>query len=303
MPIRESANITITNEQRRRSFKDLLEHGRPLRFIESHSPLSAVISENVYVATGGNRIEFDGFWSSSLTDSTLRGLPDIEILDISNRLSNIQHIFDVTTKPLIIDGDTGGKPEHFSLNVQLLERAGVSAVIIEDKTGLKKNSLLGNEVIQYQDSIDNFCDKIRIGKAAQITRDFQIIARIESLILDKGMQDALERAVAYCEAGADGIMIHSRRTSADEVIEFAERFRALGQRAYLVCVPTSFNAISFAELARHFSVVIYANHLLRAAYPAMLSVAEGILAHGRTLEVEPHCLPINEILKLVPGTA
>ena len=168
-----------------------------------------MISENVYVATGENRIEFDDFWSSSLTDSMLRGLPDIEILDISNRLSNIQHIFDVTTKPLIIDGDIGGKPEHFSLNVQLLERAGVSAVIIEDKTGLKKNSLLGNEVIQYQDSIDNFCDKIRIGK---------------------GMQDALERAVAYCEAGADGIMIHIRRTSADEIIKFAERFRALGQR-------------------------------------------------------------------------
>lgn len=303
MPIRELISAPITNEQRRRSFKEKLATGCALRFIESHSPISAMISEKVYVAHGASQSEFDGFWSSSLTDSTLRGRPDIEILDIASRLANVQHIFDVTTKPLIIDGDTGGKPEHFALNVQSLERSGVSAVIIEDKTGLKKNSLLGNDVIQHQESIEDFCEKIRVGKAAQITDDFQIIARVESLILDKGMPDALARAAAYCEAGADGVMIHSRKKDADEVIEFAQRFRACRRDAYLVCVPTSFNAISFSELARHFSVVIYANHLLRAAYPAMLAVAEGILAHGRTLEIEERCLPVNEILKLIPGTA
>jgi phosphoenolpyruvate phosphomutase len=246
---------------------------------------------------------YDAFWSSSLTDSTERGKPDIEALDIPNRLSNINDIFDVTTKPLIMDGDTGGRPEHFALNVHSLERVGVSAVIIEDKTGLKKNSLFGNEVAQQQESIQEFCHKLDVGKSAQITADFMIIARIESLILDAGMDDALKRAFAYVEAGADGIMIHSRRKTSEEVMEFAQRFKDRRPETPLVCVPTSYAQTYFWELERAgFNIVIYANHMLRSSYLAMHRVAADILKYGRTWEAEDQCLDIKEILELIPGT-
>ncbi|GAB3626171.1 phosphoenolpyruvate mutase [Pandoraea terrae] len=230
-------------------------------------------------------------------------MPDIEALDIRSRLPNIHEIFEVTTKPLIIDGDTGGQPEHFALNVAALERTGVSAVIVEDKTGLKKNSLLGTSAGQRQESITAFCHKLRMGKAAQVTADFMIFARIESLILTSGLGDAIERALAYIDAGADGIMIHSRQKKPDEVMEFAARLQAIHPGVPTVCVPTTYGQTYFSELeTAGFNIVIYANHLLRAAYPAMQTVALNILKHGRTLESEEKCLPIDEILQLIPGT-
>jgi len=212
-------------------------------------------------------------------------------------------IFEVTTKPLIFDADTGGKIEHFEFTVRSLERTGVSAVIIEDKTGLKKNSLFGNEVAQTQDSIENFCAKIKAGKMAQISKDFMIIARIESLILEKGIEDALKRAFAYVEAGADGVMIHSRQKSPEEVFEFVQKFRAKDKYTPIVVVPTSFNSVTTDEFAKiGVNVVIYANHMLRAAYPGMQKVAKSILKHKRSFEAEPDCMPIKEILELIPGT-
>ncbi len=251
----------------------------------------------------GVRIEFDGFWSSSLTDSTSRGKPDIEAVELTSRLNTINDIFEVTTKPLIYDADTGGKIEHFAFSVRSLERTGVSAVIIEDKTGLKKNSLLGNDVEQTQDNIDDFCDKICAGKRAQITQDFMIIARIESLILDKGQDDALKRAFAYVDAGADGIMIHSRQKSPNEVLEFIRAFRAKDIKTPIVIVPTSFNSISAKELGEAgANIIIYANHLLRASFIAMKEVAQGILEYDRSKEMESKCMSINEILSLIPGT-
>ncbi len=294
----------ITCDVRRASLRSLLRKKKCLRILETHSPLSALLAEQARVDLGdGSSVEFDGFWSSSLTDSTLMGKPDIEILDISSRLAHINAIFEVTTKPLVMDGDTGGKPEHFVFHVRSMERLGVSAVIIEDKTGLKKNSLLGNEVEQHQESIPEFCSKISMGKAAQVTRDFMVIARIESLILDAGLADALVRASAYVDAGADGVMIHSRRKQAVEVVEFARQFRGTHPSVPLVCVPTSYATAHFSELeAAGFNVVIYANHLLRASYLAMRSVAYDILRFGRTAEVEDRCLSITEILELIPGT-
>jgi phosphoenolpyruvate phosphomutase len=294
----------ITADARRASLSILLKRKPCLRILETHSPLSALLAEQARVDIGdGACLEFDGFWSSSLTDSTLLGKPDIEVLDIPSRLSNINDIFEVTTKPLIMDGDTGGKPEHFVFHVRSMERLGVSAVIIEDKTGLKKNSLLGNEVEQHQESIPEFSGKISLGKAAQATGDFMIIARIESLILDAGLEDALLRASAYVDAGADGVMIHSRKKQAAEVVEFARRFRAKYPSVPLVCVPTSYSSAHFEELeAAGFNIVIYANHLLRASYLAMQTVAHDILRFGRTAEVEERCLSINEILELIPGT-
>lgn len=275
-----------------------------VRIMEAHSGLTGLIIENITAAVEGRTREFDGMWSSSLTDSTARGKPDIEAVDISSRLQTVNELFEVTTKPLVFDGDTGGKPEHFTFTVRSLERLGVSAVIIEDKEGLKRNSLFGTEVAQTQSSIEEFAARLSIGKKAQITDDFMIIARIESLILEQGMDDAVRRAEAYIEAGADGIMIHSRRKAPDEVFEFCRRFDRLPARVPLVAVPTEYHQVTEAELADHgVNMVIYANHLLRAAYPQMAKVARTILEHGRALEADPYLAPIKDALAIIPENA
>lgn len=292
----------ITPDARRKSLREVITSQHCIRVLESHSALSALIGQTVSSVNDG-RIHYNAFWSSSLTDSTIKGKPDIELLSISDRMSTINEIFEVTTLPMIVDGDTGGRPEHFAYHVRTLERFGVSAVIIEDKTGLKKNSLFGNEVSQQQDSIEDFCNKIRVAKTAQVTPEFLVIARVESLILDAGMDDALKRASAYVAAGADGIMIHSRKKDGSEIINFAKNFRASHPGVIMVCVPTSYSHIHFDELKTvGFNVVIYANHMLRASYLAMKKVAENILRDGRTQESEPDCLGIDEILNLIPGT-
>ena len=270
---------------------------------EVHNGLSGLITEKSKVSQGGKIAEFDAMWSSSLTDSTAKGMPDIEAVDITSRLNSVNQIFEVTTKPMIFDGDTGGKIEIFKFTVRSLERLGVSAVVIEDKIGLKKNSLLGNEVPQEQDTIEHFQEKILAGKRAQVTKDFMIIARVESLILEAGMADALNRASKYIEAGADAIMIHSRQKSPAEIFEFCESYQKIKSKVPLMVVPSSFNEVTEEELeARGVNIVCYANHMLRAAYPAMLSVAESILTNGRSKDCDDKCLPIKEILNLIPGT-
>lgn len=297
------AEVGTTVDIRRARLRRLL-HAKPvIKILEAHNALSALIAENTEVARDGKQVSFDGVWSSSLTDSTAKGKPDIEAIDMTSRINAVSDIFEVTTKPMIFDADTGGKTEHFEFTVRSLERAGVSAVVIEDKTGLKKNSLFGNDVSQAQDSIENFSDKISRGKAAQISDDFMIIARIESLILEAGMDDALIRADAYIKAGADGIMIHSRHKNPAEIIEFMQKFRANDKITPVIVVPTSFNTVTIEEFEKMgVNVVITANHMLRAAYPAMLKVARSVLEHGRSLEAEPDCMPIKEILELIPGT-
>ena len=295
--------IGTTPDLRRASLKRLLSAKKIVRIIEAHSPLSALIAENIKEEKADKIVQFDGFWSSSLTDATEMGKPDIEALSISQRLNNINHIFDVTTKPMIMDADTGGKVEHFELDVRSMERLGISAVIIEDKTGLKKNSLLGNEVAQTQEDINIFSHKIRTARASRVSDDFMVIARVESLILGKGMDDALARARSYVNAGADGIMIHSRQKNPDEIFHFAETFRAEFPYVPLVSVPTSYNQVTEDELAAHgFNIVIYANQLLRSSYPAMKNVAQEILKSGRSLEVDKKLISIKEILELIPGT-
>lgn len=275
-----------------------------VRIMEAHNGLSGLIVETTSVNFQDRTMEFDGMWSSSLTDSTSRGKPDIEAVDISSRLQTINDIFEVTTKPLVFDADTGGKPEHFSFTVRSLERLGVSAVIIEDKEGLKRNSLFGNDVSQTQSNIEDFCARISIGKKAQITSDFMVIARIESLILNKGVGDAIHRAEAYVEAGADAVMIHSRQTDPDEVFDFCHRAATSIPAVPIVAVPTTYNTVTEAELASAgVRLVIYANHLLRAAYPSMRAVAEAILRHGRSAEVDDRISSISEILEIVPGNA
>ncbi len=296
--------LGITTTARLGRLRKLIEAKPIVKILEVHNALSGLIAENAKeTLNDGEIVTFDGMWSSSLTDSTSKGKPDIEAVDTTARLNTINEIFEVTTKPMIYDADTGGKAEHFEFTVRTLERVGVSAVIIEDKTGLKKNSLLGNEVLQVQDSIENFCHKIDVGKKSQITEEFMIIARIESLILEVGMEDALKRAFTYVNAGADGIMIHSRLKDPSEVIEFVNKFRDKDSVTPIVVVPTSFNSVTTDEFAKiGVNIVIYANHMLRAAYPGMMKVAKMILKHKRSLEAEGDCMPIKEILELIPGT-
>ena len=272
---------------------------------EVHNGLSGLITESIKVTKNDKNIEFDAMWSSSLTDSTSKGMPDIEAVDMSSRISSVNHVFEVTTKPMIFDGDTGGKIEHFVFTVRSLERLGVSAIVIEDKIGLKKNSLFGNEVEQTQDSIEGFKEKIAAGKKAQVTNDFMIIARIESLILDAGMDDALIRAKEYIRAGADAIMIHSRKKSPEEIFEFCDKYHKMNLNQPLMVVPSSFNEVTIEEWEKKgVSIVCYANHMMRSAYPAMLNTAKSILANGRSHEAESDnlCMSVKEILELIPGT-
>ncbi len=300
----EMTRLGITTTARQSRLRRLINSQPVVKILEVHNALSGLIAENASeILENGEIVSFDGMWSSSLTDSTSKGKPDIEAVDTTARLTTINEIFEVTTKPLIYDADTGGKSEHFEFTVRSLERTGVSAVIIEDKTGLKKNSLFGTEVAQTQDTIDNFCHKIRAGKSAQITKDFMIIARVESLILEAGMDDALSRAFAYVAAGADGIMIHSRSKDPAEIIGFVSKFRAEDSGTPIVVVPTSFNKVTVDEFIEiGVNVVIYANHMLRAAYPSMMNVAKSILKHKRSFEAEPDCMSIREILNFIPGT-
>lgn len=295
--------IGTTPEIRMKRLRRLIQAKPIVRILESHSGLTGLIAENAKVKINGIDQEFHGMWSSSLTDSTSKEKPDIEAVDITTRMHGLNDTLECTTKPIIYDGDTGGKIEHFVFTVRTLERHGVSALIIEDKTGLKKNSLFGNSVPQQQDTIEDFSAKIKAGKLAQITDDFMIIARVESLILGKTIEDALERAIAYIAAGADGIMIHSKEKTGLDIKEFCKQFRAIDKNTPLVVVPSTFNHVTEAEFQQWgVNIVIYANHMLRASYPAMLDVAKSILANGRSYDANDKCMPIKEILELIPGT-
>ncbi|WP_321403520.1 phosphoenolpyruvate mutase [Maridesulfovibrio sp.] len=298
--LKEIGVSPVTRQQR---LKRLLANKTIVRTLEAHSGLSGLIVENANVKKDGRVVEFDAIWESSLTDSTMKGKPDIEAVDTTSRLQTINEIFEVTTKPMIYDGDTGGKPEHLAFTVRSLERLGVSAIVIEDKVGLKKNSLFGTEVEQYQASIEDFCHKIEVGKKSQVGKDFMIFARIESLIFNKPVDDAIERATAYLGAGADGVMIHTKSKSEKDIIEFCRRYQELGHTAPIIAVPSSYNQVYEQQLIdAGVKIVIYANHLLRAAYPAMMDVARTILKNERSFECNDTCMSIKEILELIPGT-
>ena len=300
----EIDSLGVTPQARLSSLRRLISAKPIVRILESHNGLTGLIAEHTSVEVNGQHREFDGMWASSLTDSTSKGKPDIEAVDLTTRLHDLNDTLEVTTKPVIYDGDTGGKLEHFVFTVRTLERLGISAVIIEDKVGLKQNSLFGTDAIQTQDTIDGFCNKIKAGKDAQITRDFMIISRCESLIAGKPVDDALERCHAYVAAGADGVMIHSKNKSGEDIKEFCQRFREKDPHTPIVAVPTTYNQFTEEELAAWgINIVIYANHMLRSAYPAMVKCAETILETSRSLEAsEKYCMPIKQILNLIPGT-
>ncbi len=289
--------IGTTPEIRQKKLRRLIENKSIVRILEAHNGLTGIIAETVSY----NNNEFDGIWMSSLTDSTAKGKPDIELID---RYSTLNDVLEVTTKPIILDGDTGGKPEHFAFTVKTLERLGVSAIIIEDKVGLKKNSLFGTDVKQTQDSIEGFSKKIKIGKSSLVGEDFMIIARIESLILKAGLEDALKRAKAYIDAGVDGVMIHSKEEDPTEIFDFCDEYKKFDKKVPLVVVPSSYNSVTEDILIeKGANIIIYANHLLRSAYPAMVKTAESILKNKKSKEAsDDYCMSIKEILNLIPGT-
>lgn len=290
-----------TSDVRRSRLKKTISMKGTVTAIEAHSGLTGLIAENTVVYQDGKARQFDAMWISSLCDSTAKGKPDIELVDMTSRFRTIDDIMEVTTKPIIFDGDTGGLTEHFVYTVRTLERMGVSMVIIEDKTGLKKNSLFGTEVKQTQADIPEFCEKIMAGKKAQKTKDFMICARIESLILEKGMDDALKRAFAFVKAGADAIMIHSRKKDPSEIFEFVEKFRNEDRITPVVVVPTSFNTVTEEEFKeRGVNVVIYANQLTRTGFPAMQNAAKMILENHRAKECDDICMPFKDIIRLIP---
>ncbi len=293
-------NLSLPDIRRARLKKSIAMKGT-ITAMEAHSGITGLIVENTVAYQNGEAHQFDAMWISSLCDSTAKGKPDIELVDMTSRFRTIDDIMEVTTKPIIFDGDTGGLTEHFVYTVKTLERMGVSMIIIEDKTGLKKNSLFGTEVEQTQDSIENFSAKIAAGKKAQKTKDFMICARIESLILERGMEDALERAFAFVAAGADAIMIHSRKKAPSEIFEFVEKFREKDASTPIVVVPTSFNTVTEEEFkARGVNVVIYANQLTRTGFPAMQNAAKLILENHRAKECDDVCMSIKDIITLIP---
>ena len=295
-------SLGTTPDIRLKTLRRLIEIKKPVRIMEAHSGLSGLIIEHLEVEKNDGLHCFDGIWSSSLTDSSCNGKPDIEAVDLTTRLQNLTNILECTTKPIIFDGDTGGKLEHFVYTVRTLERNGISAVIIEDKMGLKKNSLFGTDVTQELAPIMDFCEKISAGKRAQVTKEFMIIARLESLIAGMLVNDALERARSYIAAGADGIMIHSKEKTGDDIRDFCEKFRAEYRGIPLILVPTTYNSFTEKEFVDWgATIVIYANHMLRASYPAMMRTAKMILENERSLEADELCMPIKEILELIPG--
>ena len=291
----------ITPGKRMKTLRRLIDVKPIVRILEAHNGLTGQIVEKTSIEKNGKKIEFDGIWESSLTDSTAKGKPDTELVDFTSRFNTIEEILEVTTKPIIVDGDTGGRIDHFKFRVKTLERLGVSAIIIEDKIGDKRNSLFEKTIDQQQDSIKDFSRKIHEGKLSQVTTDFMIIARVESLILGKGMDDALKRADAYVAAGADGIMIHSKERDGKEIIEFCENFQ---NKVPLVVVPSTYAHMTESELKDlGVNVVIYANHLLRSAYPAMIKAAQSILENNRSEEAsKKYCMSIKDILSLFPET-
>ena len=292
----------ITPGKRMKTLRRLIDVKPIVRILEAHNGLTGLIVEKTSINKDGKNIEFDGIWESSLTDSTAKGKPDTELVDFSSRFSTIEEILEVTTKPIIVDGDTGGRIDHFKFRVKTLERLGVSAIIIEDKIGDKRNSLFGTTVPQEQDTIEHFSQKIHEGKRSQVTEDFMIIARVESLILQKGMNDALKRADAYIGAGADGIMIHSKEKDGKEIIEFCEKFEKFETKVPLIVVPSTYAHMNESELEKlGVNVIIYANHLLRSAYPAMVDTAKSILQNSRSKEAsDKYCMSIKDVISLIP---
>lgn len=292
--------LGISPDHRKSLLRRLINSKEIVRIIESHSALTALIVDRLSLTRNKRIVEFDGLWSSSLTDSTLRGKPDNQSLDYTVRINSLSDILDVTHKPIIFDGDNGGRIEHLDYLIKNLERNGVSAIVIEDKKGLKLNSLFKNQDSSQQESIGEFCKKIKKIIRVRISKDFLVIARIESFILNRSENEALMRATKYAKAGADGILIHSKNKNPKEIIDFAKKFRKIINNIPLVAVPSTYSRTYEKELIKNgFKIIIYANQLLRSSYKSMSDTAKSILKYGRSYEAEKKISSINELINLI----
>jgi len=292
--------MSITPDQRKLKLKRLLKVKKIIRILESHSALSSMIIENININKKGKLWQFDGLWSSSLTDSTLKGKPDNQSVDYSQRINSLNDTIDTSLKPIIFDGDNGGRLEHLIYLVKNLEKIGVSALVLEDKKGLKINSLVQDQSKSFQEKVKDFCKKIKLAVNSRISKDFMIIARIESLILGKSVKDALYRANKYSVAGADAILIHSKEKTPKQIFQFARLFKKSKFYKPLIAIPSTYSKTYEKELIKHgFKIVIYANHLLRASYKAMYYAAKKILINQRAFEIEKNITPIDEIISLI----
>jgi len=299
--IKKEIRDTISLAQNRVSrLKRLIKSKDIVRILESHNSLTGLIIEKINVVKNKKNYEFDGMWSSSLTDSATKGLPDNSSLSFSARISSLNDIMDVTTKPLVFDADNGGQIEHLPFLVKSLERSGASAIIMEDKVGLKKNSLFKNQSDTKQDKPQLFAKKIQKICSSRQSQDFMVIARIESFILGKGLKDALNRAEIYSKAGADAILIHSKEKTPREIFSFSKEFKKSKNFIPLVSVPSTYSIVHEKDLIKNgFKLVIYANQLLRSAYPAMQNTAKTILKNRRAFEADKKIIPIKEIINLI----
>ena len=297
---KEMSSIISAPENRVSRLKRIMNSKNIVRVLESHNSLTGLIIDKINIVKNKKKLEFDGMWSSSLTDSATKGLPDNSSLSFSARISSLNDMMDVTSKPLIFDADNGGQIEHLSFLVRSLERCGVSAIIMEDKVGLKKNSLFKNQAGTKQDKPTIFAKKIRKICNSRQSKDFMVIARIESFIVGKGLKDALSRAEIYSKAGADAILIHSKEKTPAEIFSFAREFKKSKNYIPLVSVPSTYSKVYEKDLIKNgFKIVIYANQLLRAAYPAMQNTARTILKKSRAFEADKKIIPINEIINLI----
>ncbi|MAJ86251.1 MAG: phosphoenolpyruvate mutase [Candidatus Pelagibacter sp.] len=291
-------NSPLFNVSRVSMLKRLLSVKGFVRIIEAHSPLAGLIIENTKYKKNKNDKEYDGMWSSSLTESLMRGKPDNQSVELSTRITALNELLDITTKPIIFDADNGGRIEHLSYRINTLERQGVSAIVIEDKIGLKKNSLFKNQKNAQQDSIKNFCKKLKVAAKSKNSKDFFIVARIESFILGKGLQDALKRAKAYSNSGADAILIHSKENNPKEIFKFSKIYKKFNNHKHLIAVPSSYSKTLEKDLIKNgFNIVIYANHMLRASYLSMKKLALDILKNSRSFESEKKISKISDLLK------
>lgn len=286
-------------EQRRAALQQRLNVGDCIRAIEAHSGLCALVASEGLKSTSSPNNRFDALWISSLTSSAVQGLPDIELHFLERRIELIEDVCQVSSLPLIVDGDTGGDATSLCYLVARLEGMGVSALVIEDKRQPKRNSLCQTADHLLEDP-DCFAKKIAQGVAARLTKDFLLFARLESLIAGLTVDDALTRAALYLEAGASGLMIHSKDRTEDRVVEFLQRLRAQGHEQPVICVPTTYNRVLARDLfAEGANIIIYANHLLRASHHAMRRVCQDLLQHDRAVDVERRCTPLDELFDLV----
>lgn len=281
------ASLTTTKQTKCAQLRELLKSPQLEFIMEAHNGISARIVEEA---------GFKGIWASGLAVSAQFGVRDNNEASWTQVVEMLEFMSDVTQIPILLDGDTGyGNFNNMRRLVKKLEQRGIAGVCIEDKLFPKTNSFINGSRQPLAD-IDEFCGKIKAGKDSQTDADFSIVARIEALIAGWDLSEALRRAEAYHEAGADAILIHSKSSRPDQVLAFAEEW---AERSPLVIVPTKYYSTATDVFRKaKISLVIWANHLIRAAVTSMQAIAREIQASQSLINIEDDIAPVKEIFRL-----